>query len=355
MNNLKFFPKNFDSKEKGLSGIINLGNTCFMNSGLQCISLTVPLTRYFVTGEFLEDINTETDEFKLCKEYIRVLIGMWEDNCIVSPVSFRKHLETFHNAYTGFRQHDSHELLVRLIDVLHIACSYKAEISYSGEPISDYDNMKIEALKVWANHFKDQYSTIIDLFYGQFNSSMICNLCDHIYHSYDPFCSLSLQVTKTTTTIYDCLDAFSSKEVLDEDNKWRCDKCQQLSQATKKIVIWKTPKILILSFKRFDYMNNKNNIFVDYPVKGLNINKYVFNSNNSIYDLFAVSIHTGSANYGHYTSYGLNTDGNWYKFDDQNVTMLWDKEKDQLTPVEQKVVTQYAYVLMYRRRDVDFD
>ena len=73
------------------------------------------------------------------------------------------------------------------------------------------------------------------------------------------------------------------------------------------------------------------------------------------YDLFAVSIHTGSANYGHYTSYGLNTDGNWYKFDDQNVTMLWDKEKDQLTPVEQKVVTQYAYVLMYRRRDVDFD
>lgn len=345
MDNQNFFPKNFKTNGKGLSGILNLGNTCFMNSGLQCLSHTIPLTRYFLTGDFLEDINPEKEEFQLCKEYIRVLLGMWEDNCVISPVSFRKHLGKFHNAYTGFRQHDSHELLTRLIDVLHISCSYRAEITYTGKPLNEYDQMKIDALKVWSNHFKDQYSNIIDLFYGQFNSSMICNLCDHIYHSYDPFCSISLPVSKETSNIYQCLDIFTGKEVLDEDNKWRCDKCQELSQATKKIIIWKAPKILILTFKRFDHTNQKNNFFVSYPVKGLNINKYVFNSQESIYDLYAVSVHTGHAQFGHYYSYCQNPDGNWYVFDDQDVNKIDEK----------KIVDANAYMLLYRRRDVDFD
>ena len=80
-------------------------------------------------------------------------------------------------------------------------------------------------------------------------------------------------------------------------------------------------------------------------MKGLNINKYVFNSTDSIYDLFSISIHCGSAGYGHYYSYCQNSDGNWYKFDDQDVSKLDDKN----------LVTPHAYVLLYRRRDVDFD
>lgn len=338
------FLTNFKPEGLGNSGLTNMGNTCYMNAAFQVCSHTLPLTRYFSTGKFMEDINPEKEEFQLCKEYIRVLMALWEDNCMVRPVSFMKTLQKFHNAYTGFRQHDSHELLTRLIDVLHLAVSYRADISYTGEPASEYDKMKIDSLKVWRDHFKEEYSFIVDLFYGQFNSSMVCKLCDHIYHSYDPFCSLSLPINKNTKNIYDCFDEFTTPEILDKDNMWRCDKCQEKSQATKKISIWKAPKILILSFKRFDYMNNKNNALVDYPIKGLNINKYVFNGNNAVYDLYGVVCHSGSANMGHYVSFTHNADGNWYYFNDESVTKM----------DETKLVTQNAYVLLYRRRDVDF-
>jgi ubiquitin C-terminal hydrolase len=344
MDKLNFI-KNFKPIGLGNSGIYNLGNTCFMNSAFQCLSHTIPLTKFFLTGKVVEDFNTDKEEAQLCKEYVRVLMAIWEDNCIVKPVSFYKHLGKFHNAYTGFRQHDSHELLVRLIDVLHIAVSYQAEITCSGTPLIESDKMKVEAFKVWAQHFKDQYSFIVDLFYGQFNSSMVCNLCDHIYHSYDPFCSISLPINGNITDIYQSFNEFTSKEILDEKNKWKCDKCNQLNQATKKITIWKSPKILVLSLKRFDHLNRKNSKLVDYPIQGLNLNKYVFNGTKDIYDLYAISCHMGSANMGHYISICKNQDGKWYCFNDENVTQF----------DESKLVSEHAYMLLYKRRDVSFD
>lgn len=344
MDSQKFI-RNFNPINLGCSGIVNLGNTCFMNSSIQCLSATLPLTRYFLTGKCVEDMNPSKNEFILCQEYIRTLIGMWEDNCIVSPISLKTKIANFHDSYVGFRQNDSHEFFVRLIELLHIGFSYKVDITYTGKPVKEYDLMKIEALKVWKQYFKNQYSIIISLFYGQFNSTMTCNLCNHVYHSYDPFCTISLPINDETKTIYDCFDVFSKKEVLDVENKWKCDKCSQYSQAAKKIIIWNAPKILIINFKRFDHLNRKNEAFIDYPVKGLNINKYVSNSTNAIYNLYAVSAHIGTVTRGHYIAYSQNANGTWYNYSDRDVEPI--NESD--------IVNKHAYMLLYRRLDVDFD
>jgi hypothetical protein len=63
------------------------------------------------------------------------------------------------------------------------------------------------------------------------------------------------------------------------------------------------------------------------------------------YDLYAVSNHYGGLGGGHYTAYTLSDDGSWCHFDDSRVTHNLDS-KD--------VVTEAAYVLYYRRRDVPF-
>lgn len=42
-----------EGSRRGLTGLQNLGNTCFMNSCLQCLSNTIPLTEYFLSGSFL--------------------------------------------------------------------------------------------------------------------------------------------------------------------------------------------------------------------------------------------------------------------------------------------------------------
>ena len=158
-------------------------------------------------------------------------------------------------------------------------------------------------------------------------------------------------------TIYNCLSVFSNEEILDKDNEWYCNVCKKHQQAFKRMELFKTPQILILHLKRFKttrisnfgsfyYESGSAKIcyFIDYPVEGLNLNKYVIsNSTNQIYDLFAVSNHYGGMGGGHYTAFCLNHfDNNWYDFDDNDVSKI-DKTK---------VPSEASYLLFYRRRNL---
>jgi hypothetical protein len=149
-----------------------------------------------------------------------------------------------------------------------------------------------------------------------------------------------------TITLDDCLREFSKQENLDKNNEWYCSQCKSFKEASKKIDIWRVPQIVIIHLKRFVYTKNwrdKISTFVDFPLRGLELDPYIVDPNNrgNIYDLYAISNHSGNLGGGHYTAYCRNSeDGKWYSHNDSSVRTVNGPD----------VVSSDAYVLFYQRR-----
>lgn len=153
------------------------------------------------------------------------------------------------------------------------------------------------------------------------------------------------------TTVQDCIDKFCQMEQLEESEMWYCNRCQKHVQAWKQNHIYRSPPILLIHLKRFQYSarshrRDKISTFVEFPLKNLDLTSHVLSWNPNekpIYDCYAVSNHYGGLGGGHYTAYALNDDGGWCYYDDSRITTDVDP---------QEVVSEAAYVLYYRRQDV---
>ena len=112
-----------DRARNGLTGLQNLGNTCFMSSSIQCLSNTWILTKYFLEEKFKEELNKDNvlgTGGKLTVAFAKLLNEMWnEESPVVTPWSFKKVVGNFQPMFSGFAQHDSAELLSFALDGLH--------------------------------------------------------------------------------------------------------------------------------------------------------------------------------------------------------------------------------------------
>ncbi|KAK8089997.1 ubiquitin specific peptidase 11 [Apiospora hydei] len=122
-------------------------------------------------------------------------------------------------------------------------------------------------------------------------------------------------------TLDNCLDEFERQEVLSENDMWYCPRCKKHQRATKKFDLWKTPDILVVHLKRFSssgYRRDKLDVFVDFPLEGLDLTRRVQNledGKDEIYDLIGVDDHWGGLGGGHYTARARNfVDGQWYSY-----------------------------------------
>ena len=162
----------------------------------------------------------------------------------------------------------------------------------------------------------------------------------------------------------ECLDEFGKMETLSENNAWYCPKCKEHRQANKKFELWKVPDILVIHFKRFSSNRNfrdKLELFVDYPIEGLDLSERVVmneDGKSMVYDLIGVDNHYGGLGGGHYTAVAQNFfNQQWY---DYNGMLLHLSGLDGLlTRADSHVssrtgtkaiVTHNAYLLFYRRR-----
>ncbi|KAL9630907.1 MAG: hypothetical protein Q9204_004483 [Flavoplaca sp. TL-2023a] len=159
---------------------------------------------------------------------------------------------------------------------------------------------------------------------------------------------LRAQRRRNGVTLNDCLDEFGKAETLSENDAWYCPRCKEHRRASKKFELWSAPDILVIHLKRFSSqgrLRDKLDVTVDFPVEGLDLTDRVASQQEGkspIYDLFAVDNHYGGLGGGHYTAYAQNFyDKGWYDYNDSAVSRCRDP---------QKVVSNAAYLLFYRRR-----
>lgn len=336
--------------ENGPCGLQNIGNTCFMNSILQCLAHTKPLLDYCLKDNYSMDINTTQSSMKgtLIREFSNLLQLMWKNTAnAVNPHSFKTQVQRFAPRFMGYSQQDAQEFLRYILQGLHDDVNHiTATNRKSSLDLDDHLTENQKASESWRKYLKTDNSKIVDIFVGQLKSTLKCCYCGHTSVTFDPFWDLSIPISKSYSSVRlsECLNLFTNEENLIGDEMPVCGKCKVKRKSTKSFSIQKFPQILVLHLKRFtqgDSYRVKLSTKVDFPLN-LDLSSYSTNACSDrwkTYNLYAVSNHSGSTSSGHYTAYCKHPyTGQWQEYNDSRVSKNL-KIND--------IVTPEAYILFY--------
>jgi len=337
-------------ENKGLSGLTNLGNTCFINSAMQVLSHTYELNLFLEKGTYKKRLNNKYDSVLLI-EWENLKNDLWKENCIVTPNKF---IHTVHKIaqiknlelFIGYNQNDLPEFLIFLIDCFHNAIAREVTMTIEGIIKDNKDKIAVSCFEKIKQMYEKDYSEIWNIFYGTHISQLEHLLTGEIISmNPEPYFIINLPIPENNKnpSLIDCFDLYVEGEILDGENKVTYEKTGEKIAVKKNITFWSFPTILTIDIKRFNAMNRKNQIMIDFPLENLNLSKYVsgYNKDSFIYDLYGVCNHSGSVMGGHYTSFVKNANGKWYHFNDNNVSEVLNS---------QHIITPKAYCFFYRKR-----
>nr|XP_020013697.1 ubiquitin carboxyl-terminal hydrolase 36 isoform X2 [Castor canadensis] len=301
------------------AGLHNLGNTCFLNSTIQCLTYTPPLANYLLSKEHARSCH-QGSFCMLCVMQNHIVQAFANSGNAIKPVSFIRDLKRIARHFRFGNQEDAHEFLRYTIDAMQKAC------------LNGYAKLDRQT----------QATTLVhQIFGGYLRSRVKCSVCKSVSDTYDPYLDIALEI-RQAANIVRALELFVKPDVLSGENAYMCAKCKKKVPASKRFTIHRTSNVLTLSLKRFaNFSGGKIMKDVGYP-EFLNIRPYMSQSNGDpvMYGLYAVLVHSGySCHAGHYYCYVKASNGQWYQMNDSLVHSSNVKV----------VLNQQAYVLFYLR------
>lgn len=329
------------------TGLQNMGNTCYMNSVLQC------LLHLGALSDCLSALSTRfSTEQPMTQALERTFMTLSVSKSkSYAPREFRKTLITRFPMFAGYEQQDAQEMLRMVLDCI------------------DEENKHPCPLR----EGKKAPSFVSHLFEGQLETQITCTRCHKVSKKKDSFHELPLslpdldalnnvreeqgreQVTRRWGTAFtdwmgitsgaemslqDCVDAFCSAEMLEGNNQYQCENCKTTTDSKKIVVISQLPSILCVYLKRFRYGRDggdKLSNAVKFPMRGWNPTPLAADS--GLYDLCGMVNHRGTVSGGHYVAY-THRGGKWFECNDSYVCEVSSSS----------VETTEAYILFYTRR-----
>ena len=336
--------------DRGFTGLVNLGNTCFLNSCVQVLNHTYELHEFLNSPNYKKHMNMQLPDSTIIVEWNDLRNVMWANNAIVSPNKFVLNVQQVaakkgRELFTGWAQNDMPEFLLFLIECMHNSIARSMVMKIRGISQNNTDQLAMKCYGMLKEVYEKEYSEIMDLFYGIYVSQIV-SMDGRITHTVKPesFFILDLPIPQKPDkiSIYDCLDYFTTSETMTGDNAWYNEKTKSKEDIQKTMTFWNFPKILVITLKRFspDGRHKMMNL-IDFPLENLDLSTYVqgYNPRQYVYDLFGVCNHIGGVMGGHYTAFAKNSKNEWIHYNDSKVTPT------------NTIITPMAYCLFYRKKN----
>ncbi|KAJ3607547.1 hypothetical protein NHX12_024598 [Muraenolepis orangiensis] len=298
------------------AGLQNMGNTCFLNAALQCLSYTPPLASYMLTREHSKTCH-EPGFCMMCTMQNHIIQAFASSGNVIKPLGVLNELKRIAKHFRYGSQEDAHEFLRYTVDAMQKSCLPGTKLDRQTQATS----------------------FIHQVFGGYLRSRVKCLNCKAVSDTFDPFLDVTLEI-KTAPSVGKALEQFVKPEQLEGENAYKCTKCKKMVTASKRFTIHRNSNVLTISLKRFaNFSGGKIIKDVRYP-EYLDLRPFMSQSQGEpqLYGLYAVLVHSGfSCHAGHYFCYIKASNGQWYQMNDSSVAISDIRA----------VLNQQAYILFY--------
>ncbi|XVE63240.1 hypothetical protein DITRI_Ditri07aG0004100 [Diplodiscus trichospermus] len=316
-------------------GLRNLGNSCYLNSVLQCLTYTPPLANFCLRSQHSSFCDASASKkprdcpFCILESWITRSLTV--DLTLDTPSKIQSCLKIFAEHFRFGRQEDAHEFLRYVIDACHNTCLRLKKLRRKG---SEGGGAGGEAVNG---------NTIVkEIFGGALQSQVKCLGCGAESNKVDEIMDISLDILNSNS-LKEAMRKFFQPEVLDGNNKYKCDNCKKLVAARKQLSIRQAPNVLVVQLKRFEgIFGGKIDRLVTFE-EVLVLSSFMCKSSQDPqpeYNLFGTIVHSGySPESGHYYAYIKDAMGRWYCCNDSFVSLS----------SLQEVLSEKVYILFFSR------